>query len=153
MARKEKELHLQLYPGWSARDNYAVHAKKKKRKKDPMPGEKGTRPDDRFMDNPAFGKYQGREPCMPRHIFVILELEEDYVCNPSLLPPISANLHHVVLFCTKTKTLDRKFSTLRIFSYFGNGFRFRCHEGRRVCAFSTKDDCLLHSLPDLDVSS
>lgn len=65
MARKEKELHLQLYPGWSARDNYAVHAKKKKRKKDVLPGDKvGTRPDDRFMDNPAFGKYQGREPCM-----------------------------------------------------------------------------------------
>uniref|UniRef100_A0A2C9KA71 HMG box domain-containing protein n=1 Tax=Biomphalaria glabrata TaxID=6526 RepID=A0A2C9KA71_BIOGL len=34
MARKEKELHLQLYPGWSARDNYAAHQKKKKRKKD-----------------------------------------------------------------------------------------------------------------------
>ena len=34
MARKEKELHLQLYPGWSARDNYASHNKKKKRKKE-----------------------------------------------------------------------------------------------------------------------
>ncbi|KAL3877364.1 hypothetical protein ACJMK2_035086 [Sinanodonta woodiana] len=34
MARKEKELHQQLYPGWSARDNYASHLKKKKRKKD-----------------------------------------------------------------------------------------------------------------------
>lgn len=34
MARKEKELHLQLYPGWSARDNYATHTKKKKRKRD-----------------------------------------------------------------------------------------------------------------------
>ncbi|XP_076445411.1 transcription factor 7-like 2 isoform X3 [Babylonia areolata] len=33
MARKEKDLHMQLYPGWSARDNYAVHQKKKKRKK------------------------------------------------------------------------------------------------------------------------
>jgi transcription factor 7-like 2 len=96
MARKEKELHLQLYPGWSARDNYAVHAKKKKRKKDPMPGEKGTRPDDRFMDNPAFGKYQGREPCMPWHIYVILEIEKDHTYNHSSLPPISANLHHVV---------------------------------------------------------
>ncbi|WAQ96319.1 LOW QUALITY PROTEIN: T7L1B-like protein [Mya arenaria] len=40
MARKEKELHLQLYPGWSARDNYAVHAKKKKRKCDVVKGEK-----------------------------------------------------------------------------------------------------------------
>lgn len=58
MARKEKELHLQLYPGWSARDNYAVHAKKKKRKPDPKDGVKGPRPDDRFMDNPAFGKFQ-----------------------------------------------------------------------------------------------
>ncbi|XP_050392082.1 protein pangolin, isoforms A/H/I/S isoform X2 [Patella vulgata] len=37
MARKEKELHLQLYPGWSARDNYAIQTKKKKRKKtDPI---------------------------------------------------------------------------------------------------------------------
>ncbi|XP_074649574.1 transcription factor 7-like 2 isoform X2 [Tubulanus polymorphus] len=38
MARKEKELHMQLYPGWSARDNYACHSKRKKRKKD-SPGE------------------------------------------------------------------------------------------------------------------
>jgi len=34
MARKEKELHMQLYPGWSARDNYATHTKKKKVKRD-----------------------------------------------------------------------------------------------------------------------
>ena len=33
MARKEKDLHTQLYPSWSARDNYAAHQKKKKRKK------------------------------------------------------------------------------------------------------------------------
>jgi hypothetical protein len=30
MARKEKELHMQLHPGWSARDNYATHTKKKR---------------------------------------------------------------------------------------------------------------------------
>lgn len=35
MARKEKELHMQLYPGWSARDNYATRTKKKKLKRDP----------------------------------------------------------------------------------------------------------------------
>ena len=59
MARKEKELHLQLYPGWSARDNYATHTKKKKRKKDIGPGsDKGMRPEDRYLDNPAFGKYR-----------------------------------------------------------------------------------------------
>uniref|UniRef100_A0A5S6QUI6 dTCF n=1 Tax=Trichuris muris TaxID=70415 RepID=A0A5S6QUI6_TRIMR len=33
MARKERELHMERYPGWSARDNYAIH-KKKKRKRD-----------------------------------------------------------------------------------------------------------------------
>jgi len=34
LARKEKELHVQLHPGWSARDNYGTHVKKKKRKAD-----------------------------------------------------------------------------------------------------------------------
>lgn len=33
-ARQERQLHLQLYPGWSARDNYGYGAKKKKRKKE-----------------------------------------------------------------------------------------------------------------------
>ena len=32
LARKERQLHMQLYPGWSARDNYAM-SKKKKRKR------------------------------------------------------------------------------------------------------------------------
>lgn len=31
LARKERQLHMQLYPGWSARDNYG---KKKRRKRD-----------------------------------------------------------------------------------------------------------------------
>ncbi|VDM03906.1 unnamed protein product [Schistocephalus solidus] len=30
MARREKEIHQRLYPGWSARDNYAFHAKRRK---------------------------------------------------------------------------------------------------------------------------
>ena len=38
MARKERALHMQLYPGWSARDNYAVLGKKKKRRKDKNQG-------------------------------------------------------------------------------------------------------------------
>ncbi|XP_061888838.1 lymphoid enhancer-binding factor 1-like [Entelurus aequoreus] len=33
LARKERQLHMQLYPGWSARDNYG---KKKKRKREKM---------------------------------------------------------------------------------------------------------------------
>ncbi|XP_041124048.1 transcription factor 7-like 2 isoform X18 [Polyodon spathula] len=36
LARKERQLHMQLYPGWSARDNYG---KKKKRKRDKQQGE------------------------------------------------------------------------------------------------------------------
>lgn len=34
MAKKERELHMKLYPGWSARDNYAMHSKKKKRRRE-----------------------------------------------------------------------------------------------------------------------
>ncbi|VDP09322.1 unnamed protein product, partial [Schistosoma margrebowiei] len=33
MARHEKELHQQLYPNWSARDNYAYHARRRKRRR------------------------------------------------------------------------------------------------------------------------
>ncbi|XP_036405443.1 transcription factor 7-like 2 isoform X14 [Megalops cyprinoides] len=36
LARKERQLHMQLYPGWSARDNYG---KKKKRKREKQPGD------------------------------------------------------------------------------------------------------------------
>jgi hypothetical protein len=32
MARREKLMHRQLFPGWTARDNYAVLARKAKRK-------------------------------------------------------------------------------------------------------------------------
>lgn len=34
MARKERAIHMQLYPGWSARDNYAQLGRKKKRPRD-----------------------------------------------------------------------------------------------------------------------
>ncbi|XP_051529943.1 transcription factor 7-like 2 isoform X9 [Myxocyprinus asiaticus] len=41
LARKERQLHMQLYPGWSARDNYAgnYQGKKKKRKREKQAGE------------------------------------------------------------------------------------------------------------------
>jgi len=32
MARQERAKHMQMYPGWSARDNYALHKKRKRRK-------------------------------------------------------------------------------------------------------------------------
>ncbi|CAB4055536.1 TCF7L2 [Lepeophtheirus salmonis] len=31
-ARKERQLHMQMYPGWSARDNYAQNKKKKRKR-------------------------------------------------------------------------------------------------------------------------
>ncbi|KAA0189979.1 hypothetical protein HAZT_HAZT009915, partial [Hyalella azteca] len=33
MARRERQIHMQMYPGWNARDNYGM-MKKKKRKKE-----------------------------------------------------------------------------------------------------------------------
>ncbi|TRY85475.1 hypothetical protein DNTS_008586 [Danionella cerebrum] len=52
LARKERQLHSQLYPGWSARDNYG---KRKKRKRDSKP------------DSPPEGTFspQAKKPCMP----------------------------------------------------------------------------------------
>ncbi|XP_053968579.1 uncharacterized protein LOC128870007 [Anastrepha ludens] len=40
-ARQERQLHMELYPGWSARDNYGYVSKKKKRKKDRSPADSG----------------------------------------------------------------------------------------------------------------
>lgn len=40
-ARQERQLHMELYPGWSARDNYGYGSKKKKRKKDRSPADSG----------------------------------------------------------------------------------------------------------------
>ncbi|XP_041829279.1 transcription factor 7-like 2 isoform X17 [Melanotaenia boesemani] len=41
LARKERQLHMQLYPGWSARDNYASNqqGKRKKRKREKQQAE------------------------------------------------------------------------------------------------------------------
>ena len=35
MAREERTKHMQMYPGWSARDNYAIHKKRRKKKAKP----------------------------------------------------------------------------------------------------------------------
>jgi hypothetical protein len=32
MAREERAKHMQMYPGWSARDNYAAHKKRRKKR-------------------------------------------------------------------------------------------------------------------------
>ena len=32
LAKRERQVHMQLYPGWTARDNYAKHKKKRRRR-------------------------------------------------------------------------------------------------------------------------
>ena len=41
MAQKEREKHMELYPGWSARDNYAL--KKNRKSKKPKPSTETTK--------------------------------------------------------------------------------------------------------------
>ncbi|XP_023655839.1 transcription factor 7-like 1-A isoform X2 [Paramormyrops kingsleyae] len=53
LARKERQLHSQLYPGWSARDNYG---KRKKRKRDGKQGDCTS--GDNFL-------CQTKKPCIP----------------------------------------------------------------------------------------
>ena len=43
MAKKERQVHMQLHPNWSARDNYAKH-KKKRRKRDKVRDGGSTKP-------------------------------------------------------------------------------------------------------------
>ena len=42
LARKERQMHMQLHPGWTARDNYAQGKKRKRRRE--KPSEAGGRP-------------------------------------------------------------------------------------------------------------
>ena len=37
MARREKELHRKRYPTWSARDNYAMHSRRRRKRLDHRP--------------------------------------------------------------------------------------------------------------------
>lgn len=42
-ARKERELHMEMHPGWTAKDNYAINAKRKKKKRERnADGERGA---------------------------------------------------------------------------------------------------------------
>jgi len=56
MARREKELHHQLHPTWSARDNYAIHSKKKRKR------ENTSRVEDRGLDHEEDRGTQQRMP-------------------------------------------------------------------------------------------
>ncbi|XP_064392002.1 transcription factor 7-like 2 isoform X1 [Halichondria panicea] len=63
MAREERARHMQMYPGWSARDNYAVHKKRRKRK---AKSEKGNDEVEGSTDSCALGENEG-ERCPDKH--------------------------------------------------------------------------------------
>ncbi|XP_037827928.1 protein pangolin isoform X6 [Lucilia sericata] len=67
-ARQERQLHMELYPGWSARDNYGYVSKKKKRKKDRSPADSGG--NNMKKCRARFGLDQQNQWCKP--------------CSPSL---------------------------------------------------------------------
>ena len=39
MAKEDRKRHMEQYPGWSARENYAINKKKKKKNRDKADGE------------------------------------------------------------------------------------------------------------------
>ncbi|XP_058980889.1 protein pangolin, isoforms A/H/I/S-like [Musca domestica] len=62
-ARQERQLHMELYPGWSARDNYGYVSKKKKRKKDRSPADSGA--NNMKKCRARFGLDQQNQWCKP----------------------------------------------------------------------------------------
>ncbi|KPP76484.1 hypothetical protein Z043_104168 [Scleropages formosus] len=60
-ARKERQLHMQLYPSWSARDNYG---KKKKRKREKQQ-DSNSEPNSAMRCRARFGLSQQTEWCAP----------------------------------------------------------------------------------------
>ncbi|XP_031452881.1 transcription factor 7-like 1 isoform X2 [Phasianus colchicus] len=58
LARKERQLHSQLYPTWSARDNYG---KKKKRKREKLAQQQSHEADSALPS-------RSKKPCAPHHL-------------------------------------------------------------------------------------
>uniref|UniRef100_A0A4W5LNA1 Transcription factor 7 n=1 Tax=Hucho hucho TaxID=62062 RepID=A0A4W5LNA1_9TELE len=78
LARKERQLHMQLYPSWSARDNYG----KKKRRKREKQQDSTTDPGSPKKCRARFGLNQQTDWCGPcRCVSLALSL-----CYPSLPP-------------------------------------------------------------------
>uniref|UniRef100_A0A8C7R0U0 Transcription factor 7 n=1 Tax=Oncorhynchus mykiss TaxID=8022 RepID=A0A8C7R0U0_ONCMY len=79
LARKERQLHMQLYPSWSARDNYVRPGKKKRRKREKQQ-DSTTDPGSPKKCRARFGLNQQTDWCGPcRCVSLALSL-----CYPSL---------------------------------------------------------------------
>lgn len=76
MARQERLKHLQLYPGWSARDNYGLK-KKRRRKREKVIGENGELP---RKCRARYGLHQINLWCKPCrlilfcHLIIVIEI-------------------------------------------------------------------------------
>uniref|UniRef100_A0A8C7XL55 Transcription factor 7 n=1 Tax=Oryzias sinensis TaxID=183150 RepID=A0A8C7XL55_9TELE len=64
LARKERQLHMQLYPTWSARDNYVSTGKKKRRKREKQQ-DSNTDPGSPKKCRARFGLNQQTDWCGP----------------------------------------------------------------------------------------
>uniref|UniRef100_A0A674BEX1 Transcription factor 7 like 2 n=1 Tax=Salmo trutta TaxID=8032 RepID=A0A674BEX1_SALTR len=78
LARKERQLHMQLYPGWSARDNYG---KKKKRKRDKQPGEGNEHRE--YFPNPCLSLPPITDANAPKKCRALFGLDQlSFWCKP-----------------------------------------------------------------------
>uniref|UniRef100_A0A672L8L6 Transcription factor 7 like 2 n=1 Tax=Sinocyclocheilus grahami TaxID=75366 RepID=A0A672L8L6_SINGR len=93
LARKERQLHMQLYPGWSARDNYG---KKKKRKREKQAGEGNEHRE--YFPNPCLSLPPITDLSAPKKCRARFGLDQQNnwcgPCSPNLLS-----------FCSNTSSL------------------------------------------------
>lgn len=92
MAREERAKHMQMYPGWSARDNYAVHKKRRKRKTKTVDGNKqsstpstggGSTTDDQDSHNAANDSSNDIDDPNARKCRARFGLDQQHLwCNP-----------------------------------------------------------------------
>uniref|UniRef100_A0A8C7MWQ9 Transcription factor 7 n=1 Tax=Oncorhynchus kisutch TaxID=8019 RepID=A0A8C7MWQ9_ONCKI len=92
LARKERQLHMQLYPSWSARDNYG----KKKRRKREKQQDSSADPGSPKKCRARFGLNQQTDWCGPCRISLPLSLSK-YVLAPLLVVAPSDSRYILVM--------------------------------------------------------
>ncbi|XP_060747768.1 transcription factor 7 isoform X5 [Tachysurus vachellii] len=90
LARKERQLHMQLYPSWSARDNYG---KKKRRKRDKQQQDSATGPGLLKKCRARFGLNQQMDWCDPCRCVTLL------FCHPKMCPSFLLCLSVAAVCC------------------------------------------------------
>ena len=88
LAREERALHMQMYPGWSARDNYAVHKKRKRKLKKQPQAEEAAATEEKGECRLSFFASVGILP------FSLSSLSLSLPLSPSPFPAFSQSLFH-----------------------------------------------------------